>query len=550
MSQVLADIWLCKDSSSPFYKKVAYYSMEVAIDQSLKTYSGGLGYLSGSHLRSAFSLKQNMLGISLLWSYGYYTQTRSSNNEMRVEYINHLYPFLKPLDEVFTVIVSGHKVKVKAFLLEPETFESAPVFFLSTDIEENDPISRTITRRLYDANVSTKIAQSIILGVGGAKLLEILEIKPDVYHMNEGHALPLAFYLYSKNHRVEEVVNNLVFTTHTPELAGNEEHELKLLEAMNFFCGLPMEEVKHISHINGTSMNYTLTALRLSRKANGVSKMHGEVANKMWSTHDSICDIISITNAQNKEYWADKTLEKAFFENNITGLVKRKKELKEELFKVVADQTGKLFDPKILTIVWARRFAGYKRPALLLRDLGRFEKLVNNKEFPVQVIWAGKPYPEDYDSISTFNYIQSITSGLDNCAVLTGYELALSGLLKKGADIWLNNPRITREASGTSGMSAAMNGTINLSAMDGWVPEFAKNNINGFYLSPLSIDLKVEEQDSIDYSNLMKMMEENVVPTFYKNPEKWMNMMKQSMKDVYPKFDSNRMAREYYEKLY
>ncbi len=550
MDQVLQDIWLSKDSSDPFYKKVAYFSMEVAVDQSLKTYSAGLGYLAGSYLRSAYALKQNIVGISLLWSYGYYTQTRASNNEMRIEYINYDYPFLKPLDFLFNVVVSGHKVKVRAFLLEPKTFGTAPIFFLSTDIDENDPISRTITRRLYDSNAATRIAQSIILGVGGVKLLEILDLKPDVYHLNESHALPLAFYLYSKNHRVEEVVNNLVFTTHTMQQEGSNEYELKLLDAMNFFCGLPIEEVIHIAHIEGNTMNYTLTALRLSRKANGVSKKHGEVVNNYWAAYKNICPIITITNGQNREYWSDKILNTCISNRGEKGILNRKKELKEELFRVVADQTGKHFDPHVLTIVWARQFVNYKRPALLLRNLDRFIKLIENTITPIQVIWAGKPYPEDYEALSNFQYIQNTTSKFERCAILVGYELELSALLKKGTDVWLNNPRTSKEASGTSGISAAMNGAINLTVMDGWVPEFAKKEINGFYLPTVDQHLPLDKQDEIDNENLMNILEKNVIPTFYQKPEKWLDIIKNSMKDIYPDFDSDRMVREYYEKLY
>lgn len=542
--------WPCLDNTSLLYNKVAYFSMEIAIDQALKTYSGGLGFLAGSHMRSVFDLKQNTVGISILWKYGYYTQQRAQNRDMQAAFIEQNHDFLIDTGIIFAVKVHEHEVMVKAWYLEPNTFGTAPIYFLSTDLPENDFLSQTITHRLYDANIPTKIAQSIILGIGGGKLLDILNEKIDTYHLNEGHGLPLAFYLFNKYKNLESVKQKLVFTTHTPEMAGNEERELVLLQEMGFFNQIPEDEVRKIALINGNTLNYTLTALRLSRKANGVSRLHGEVARQMWSQNEGICEIESITNAQNKKYWADPILEKAYEINDNTAIIIRKKELKSELFKVVADQCGKLFNPDVLTIVWARRFAGYKRPGLLLRNMNTFLKFINNPEYPIQIIWAGKPYPEDQDGVNTFNYIQNQVNHLPNCACLVGYELALSAILKKGADVWLNNPRITREASGTSGMSAAMNGTINLSVPDGWIPEFANDNVNGFYLPATDYKLPVEEQDTLDYNNLMDILTKKVVPTYYQKPQTWVQIMKKGMQDIYPNFDSNWMVNEYCQKLY
>ena len=203
-------------------------------------------------------------------------------------------------------------------------------------------------------------------------------------------------------------------------------------------------------------------------------KIHSDVANEMWNFVDERCDIISITNAQNRKYWTDKGLLKALDEHEDFELEARKKHLKRLLFDEVANQTGKMFDPDILTIVWARRFAEYKRPGLLKHDLQRFEDMINNQKYPIQIIWAGKPYPFDAQAINIFNELNYMARSYKNIAVLIGYELDLSMKLKKGSDIWLNTPRVTREASGTSGMSAAMNGAINLSIADGWHPEFCR----------------------------------------------------------------------------
>lgn len=543
------DIWLCKDDSSPYSKKIAYFSMEIGLDQALKTYSGGLGYLAGSHMRSCYALKQNTIGITLLWKNGYYTQERNSDRSMKASFIENRHAFLQDIDVTFTVKIHDHDVFVRVYLLHPDTFGTAPIFYLSTNSDPNDFVSKTITDRLYDSNTATKIAQSIILGVGGAKLIDILGLKVDVYHMNEGHAVPLVFYLYSKLKNIEEVKKKLVFTTHTPEKAGNEEHHIGLLNEMGFFSGLPLPEIRHIAKVENEVLNYTLTSLRFSRIANGVSQMHGQVAQEMWKDFEGVCPIISITNAQHKQYWVDEELEKAFQVDDDEALKKRKKQLKKELFQIVADQEGKLFDPDVLTLVWSRRFAGYKRAWLILKDFEHFTHLVTRKERPIQIIWAGKPYPEDTDGVNLFNYIQEKVKKFNNCAVLVGYELALSAKLKKGSDVWLNTPRITREASGTSGMTASMNGSINVSVPDGWVPEFAKHGENSFII-PTDASLSIQHQDEKDYKSLLDILENEVIPTYYDNPSLWTKIQKNAMRDIFPQFDSDRMVREYYELLY
>jgi starch phosphorylase len=368
--------------------------------------------------------------------------------------------------------------------------------------------------------------------------------------MNEGHSLPLNFYLYSKYQKLEEVKKRVVFTTHTPEAAGNEEHRFDLLKEMSFFYHLQDHEVKHILNIEGDSLNYTVAALKFARKANGVSKLHGKVAQDMWKGNSGISEITSVTNAQNKTYWKDEQLEGALVANNDEAIAARKKEMKKQLFKVVANQCGKLFDENVLTIVWARRFASYKRADLLMRDWDRFIKLLFNEEHPVQVIWAGKPYPEDYGAIGQFNQIIRRAKPLANCAVLTGYELALSAQLKKGSDVWLNNPRMYREASGTSGMTAAMNGSINLSLPDGWVPEFARDKENCFVIQPADDKLSYDEKDNFEGSELMDILEKIVLPMYYSDNKKWLSIVKTAAKDVAPAFDSGRMADEYYQKMY
>jgi glycogen phosphorylase len=534
-----------------YNKKVVYFSMEFAVHQPLKIYSGGLGFLSGSHLRSAFELKQNLIGVGILWKYGYYDQARNQDQTLQVQWNEKHYNFLKDTGIRFQIDIHNSPVWVKAMYLAPSVFNTAPLFLLSTDLPENDYVSQTITHRLYDANVATKVAQFILLGIGGAKLIDILQFMPDVYHLNEAHAVSSVFYLYKKLGSVEAVREKLVFTTHTPEEAGNEKHDIFLCEKMSYFNGLSLAHVRELTGLTDNQFNHSLVALRFARLSNGVSQLHGEVSRKMWSHYSGICEIKAITNAQNWKYWADKQLYRFAEEQNHFGFDDRKLYLKKRALDVVADQTGKLFDPKVLTIVWARRFAGYKRAELITRDLQRFEALLSNSKYPVQLIWAGKPYPLDYPAISDFNHLVHLSKKYDNVAVCVGYELALSKRLKQGSDIWLNNPRVPREASGTSGMTAAMNGSVNFSTNDGWICEFSNHGYNSYLVPAVDYaSMNVQEQDDYDLDWIYKILNEEVLPTYYDQPDNWRQIVQNGMKDVRIQFDSNRMAHEYYDIMY
>ena len=540
------------DINPKYGTSIAYFSMEFAIAQSLKIYSGGLGFLAGSHMRSAYDLKQNVVGIGLLWSFGYYDQTRNEDGTLRPAFTRKFYYFLEELDIHVSVRIHNEDVRIKAFLLRSDVFGSAPLILLSTDTDENDYLSRTITHKLYDGNDRTRVAQEIVLGIGGTKVLEALNHKVDIYHMNEGHALPLVYELYGKHYQTMEALReHVVFTTHTPEAAGNEEHNINFLHEMGFFNGHSLETVRKISgYEHNDQFSLTVGALRSAKIANAVSKIHGIVANKMWADIEGRCDIISITNAQNKKYWTDKTLIRALDEHEDYEVLARKKHLKKILFDLVADQTGKMFDPEILTIVWARRFAEYKRPDLLKYDLERFVRLITNEERPVQIIWAGKPYPFDHGAIDTFNELIRISRHYKNIAVITGYELRVSRLLKQGSDIWLNTPRITREASGTSGMTASMNGSIHFSIDDGWHPEFARDGKNAFTIPSSDPDLPIEIQDRQDYENMMNVLENKILPLYYDDMKEWVEIMKNAMSEIEADFDSGRMVREYYERMF
>jgi len=533
-----------------FKRPVAYFSMEFAIDQALKTYSGGLGFLAGSHMRSVNDRRQNTIGVGILWSYGYYDQSRYEDNSLKIDYRRKFYYFLEETGVVVEVMINGKPVKIKAFLLPAETFESAPVILLSTDIFENDHLSRTITHKLYDANPETRVAQEIVLGIGGVRALRALGVDVDIYHLNEGHALPLAFELMKEYPEPEELKRHIVFTTHTPEMAGNETHDADFLSRMGFFNGFELDEIRKRLDYYDQGFSLTVGALKVSKRANAVSKIHEDVASEMWKDVPGRCEIISITNAQNMRYWSDKQLMSWMLEHEDYQLIGRKKHLKHQLFEEVADQTGKLFDPDVLTLVWARRFAEYKRPKLLIRDIERFRALIGNEKYPIQIIWAGKPYPLDERAVADFNELVHLSREFKNVAVLTGYELRLSKLLKQGSDLWLNTPRWGREASGTSGMSAGINASVHFSIDDGWHAEFGKDGINSFTIPHADPTLPKEEIDRIDYETMMEKLEREILPLYYEEPAKWTEIVKNGMNDIFSCFNSQKMVKQYYRELY
>lgn len=524
---------------------VAYLSMEIALDQSLNTYSGGLGFLAGSHMLSAGYLQMPMVGVTMLWSYGYYDQRIGENGQVEVSYIRKYYDYLTDLGVQVEVDTFGEKVKVKAYRVEPELFGSCPVYLLTTDIDGNSDWARSISHRLYDGNEKIRIAQETVLGIGGIKILQAMRYKFDVIHMNEGHALPAAFELLRQfKGDLEEVKKRTVFTTHTPVAAGNEVHWVDTLMEGGFFAGTSREKA---IELGGENFSLTVAALRMSRIANAVSQLHGLVSNKMWDWVEGRCPIRAITNAVNLHYWQDKRMngDKSFEE-----LLAAKHEMKKELFKYIANKAGKRFDPDVLTITWARRFADYKRAWLILMDKERITKLLDNNK--LQLIFAGKFHPDDVMGKEMFNKLLNRSHSMKNMVVLPGYELQLSGMLKRGSDIWLNTPLRPFEASGTSGMSANANGALHLSTYDGWTVEGTFNGVNGYTIEYEGLDDEIpwEERHWKDHEYMMNVIEKEIIPTYYHNKEEWARMMRQAIRTAEAYFNSDRMVIEYYNRIY
>jgi len=524
---------------------VAYFSMEMAIDQSLSTYSGGLGFLAGSHMLSAGYLDVPMIGISLLWSYGYYDQRIDSEGNVEVAYVKKHYDFLTDTGVIVEVSIFGQPVKVKAYRLEPELFGTVPIYFLTTDIPENTPENRQITHKLYDGNEKIRVSQEIVLGIGGVRVLKAINFNFDVIHMNEGHALPAAFELLRMyNGDLSKVREKTVFTTHTPVSAGNEVHWVDLLYQAGFFSGTTREKAVELG---GENFSLTVAALRMSRIANAVSQLHGLVANKMWEWVKDRCPIRAITNAVNLHYWQDCRVKEA---KNEKDILNSKYEMKKDLFKYIAGQTGKRFNPDVLTITWARRFADYKRAWLILMDRDRIAKLLDENK--IQLIFAGKFHPDDTLGRDMFNNILKQSYDLHNVVVLPNYELELSSMLKQGTDVWLNTPLRPFEASGTSGMSANMNGAIHLSIFDGWTVEGTFHEINGYTVTypGLDDDIPWEERHWRDYEAMMDIIENKIIPTYYNDKSKWAKLMRQAIRTSEAYFNSDRMVIEYYNRLY
>lgn len=535
--------------NSPF--RVAYLSMEIGVDQSLHTYAGGLGYLAGSHMRSAYQLGLPMVAVSILWNKGYGDQVIDENGQVRIQYVRRKYPFLKDTGITVEIQFFNEPVKVKAYRLEPETFGTVPIYFLSTDIPENDYKHRYLTDVLYDADEWTRIGQEMVLGLGGIRMLEAMGERFDLIHLNEGHALPALFEQWDRcNGDWGAIKDQSVFTTHTPVAAGNECHLAHFLHEAGYFGKISLEKAVQVG---GENFSLTEAALKICRIANAVSQLHGKVANKLWEDVPERCPIIAITNSVDLEYWQDARF------GPDTDLLAIKKQMKKELFETVKAESGKDFSPDILTLVWARRFTEYKRPTLIFRDLDRISKLLSANK--IQLLFAGKFHPADTTGQYLFNQVLEYARTLPNIAVLPNYELELSKRMKCGADVWLNTPLRPMEASGTSGMSATMNGALHFSILDGWAVEGTLDGINGFIINrqghctQCSGDCdcshcRVEDRNAQDYESMMHILENRIIPLYYENPSSWAAMMRKAIQMAGSYFHSERMVVEYYNRLY
>ena len=596
----------------PLFGPVAYFSMEFGIHESLGVYSGGLGVLAGDHCKAASDLGVPLIGVSLLYRSGYFRQTVDADG-----YQQHIYPdydfsrlpvrpVLAPGGGALTVPVNlpGRTIQAAAWLAQ---VGHVSVLLLDTDIQANDPADRPITGILYVRGREMRLCQEIVLGVGGVRVLQALGIRPAVWHMNEGHVaflgLERARGLVAAGDGLSEslqrVARDTVFTTHTPVPAGNETYDRELvrryLEPWTRAVGCESEEGLSLGSENG-QFNMTVLAIRLSSSANGVSRLHGDTASKMWRhlwPGAPEQPIRYVTNGVHTPSWvgpemrtlyarhlgeswqehlADAEWWKRLADVRDEEVWEAHRQQKERMIRFVRERlriqaarhgrapdalraVDTLLDPGTLTIGFARRFATYKRAVLLISDLERLKRLLQDEQRPLQFLFAGKAHPADragQDMIRTlFGLTETDLRG--RLVFIEDYDMLTGRMLVQGCDVWLNTPRRPQEASGTSGQKVPVNGGLNLSIPDGWWAEGYRGD-NGWTIGEKTCG-NAEDQDARDADALYHLLEQEVVPAFYDRdedglPRRWVSMMKASIESVLPAFSAHRMVRDYVEEVY
>ncbi|MBZ9633236.1 alpha-glucan family phosphorylase [Clostridium sp. FP1] len=530
--------------------RVAYFCMEYGLHPDFKAYAGGLGILAGDHLKGAKDLNLPLVGIGLKWKQGYTDQLIDKNGKAYDTYHNYEYDFMQDTGVKVTVKIRDIDVVCKVWKLEE--FGNNPLYLLDTDIPENG--DNWITGQLYGWFGEERIAQEIVLGIGGVKALRALDIPIDVYHFNEGHAALAATELIKEKMQsgfsFEESWNKtreeVVFTTHTPIVEGNESHEVSKLEYMGAFNGLTRQQM---IRFGGEPFNMTVAGLRLSRKANAVAQLHSLTANKMWKTVAGRSEIIGITNGIHKPTWVDARITNAY-ENN-GDLWANHLIVKKELIGFIKERTGTELDADKLLIGFSRRAAPYKRSDLIFTKEEIISPLL--KSGKVQIVFSGKAHPlDDIGKEIVAKLVRMMKKYPNSVVFLENYDMNIGRMLTRGSDIWLNNPRRPLEASGTSGMKAAMNGVLNCSILDGWWPEACNDGVNGWQFGDgVGLDdLPEVELDKHDTQALYDTLINRVMTTYYGNREKWVEMMKESIKTTSYEFSVERMLDEYYNKLY
>ena len=399
----------------------------------------------------------------------------------------------------------------------------------------------------------------MVLGIGGVRALRALGIAPMVYHFNEGHALFAGFELMrekmdngtSFEDAWKETREEVVFTTHTPIVQGNESHPIERLIYMGANVGLNKTQLKTLG---GNPFNMTVGALRLSRISNAVADLHKDTSNKMWKKIKGRSEIIGITNAIHVPTWVDKKMVELASEytgskDTSDALWQRHMENKKELIKFVKDRTGVSLDADVLLIGFSRRAAPYKRSNLIFTDRKFIEPLLKNGK--LQIVFSGKAHPLDDNGKKIISDIVDMTKLYPNSVVfLENYDMTIGRALTRGSDIWLNNPRRPKEASGTSGMKASMNGVLNVSILDGWWPEACQHGINGWQFGDGFQTENEEKCDKHDFKALKNVLTNEVMPTYYNNRSKWIEMMAASVNTTKEPFGMKRMLDEYYNKMY
>ena len=537
--------------------RVAYFCMEYGLDPSFSIYAGGLGILAGDHMKSAGDLRVPVTGIGLLWDEGYTRQVIAAGGAVEDQYPKTSRDALRRVDARVEVTVRGKRVPLRAWRVE--RFVSSDLFLLEPERQED----RWITQRLYGGGAEDRVAQEIVLGVGGVRLCHALGLPIDVYHFNEGHAVFAGLELLREERyggatlaeRISRLRPHVVFTTHTPVPAGNEVHDLSLLRKMDADLGFSDQD---LAAIGGDPFSMTVAGLRLSRLANGVAELHGETARAMWRGIEGASPIIAITNGVHVPTWQDARIRAALVPDKSrvqqdAELWTAHQRMKAELIAEVARATKIELAQDKLLIGFARRAAAYKRADLILGDEGALHALF---ERGVQIVYSGKAHPRDLAGKALVGkLVEASRKHPKHVVFLESYDMRLGALLTRGADIWLNNPRRPLEASGTSGMKAAMNGVPNLSILDGWWPEGCEHGVTGWKIGdPDPSDDAFDERDAArvdgrDRQRLYQVLEQEVLPA-YADRARWTEIMRASIAMAQWRFSSDRMIEDYVTRVY
>jgi starch phosphorylase len=529
--------------------RVAYFCMEYGLDERMPIYAGGLGVLAGDYLKAAHDLGLPVIGIGILWANDYTEQYIDENGRPYDRYPQYEYHMAKDTGLSVSLSIRGEAVECKVKLVD--CYGNAPLYLLDTNFPGSN--HGWMTSKLYGGEAQDRIAAEMILGIGGVRLLRALGKEVDLYHFNEGHAVFAGLELIREkmaekgmkfNEAWKEVQSKVVFTTHTPVQAGNEIHDHSLLRYMEAYNGLSYEEMRQIG---GDPFNMTAAALRLSKRANAVSKLHGHTARNMWRDIKLPGPIISVTNGVHEKTWQDRRIKKAYDENG--DLWKVHSQCKRELLDYIHKRTGQRLNPDVLTVGFARRAAPYKRSDLIFRNTDLLEPYLAKGK--LQLIFSGKAHPKDMLGKEIISDLVKMDRKFGSAVVfLENYNMEVAKLMVRGCDVWLNNPRRPFEASGTSGMKAAMNGVINFSVVDGWVAEGPQHGISGWLLEQAARQSEEWNQDEKDLQELYKVLFNEIIPTYYHQRERWREMMLASIDMAQWQFSSARMIREYYDVIY
>jgi len=519
---------------------VAYFCMEFGLHEEFPIYAGGLGVLAGDFVKSAHDLGLPVVAVGLRWAHGYSRQRIGEDGHPVDEFPDYAADFLEDTGVRVRVRVGTREVEARVW--STERWGNAKLFLLEPVARED----RWITHRLYEPRIECRVAQEILLGIGGVRALRKLGLDVDTYHFNEGHAVFAGVEMIAEKMAEGEtfheawsaVREQIVFTTHTPIPAGNEVHPLHELRRLGAVCELVDGEMRALG---GDPFNMTVAGLRLSRRANAVSVLHAEVSRAMWRDVHDASPIIPITNGVHVPTWQEPGIRAA------SDLWPTHQAVKAKLLAAVQSRTGTRLEPDVLTIGFARRAASYKRSDLIFRDRARIEPLLLGKR--LQLVFAGKAHPDDKQGKAIVaNLVAMARRWPDSVVFVPDYDIALARLLTRGVDVWLNNPIRPMEASGTSGMKAALNGVLNLSILDGWWPEACQHGVNGWSIGD-GRELQGEAADAADAESLYRTLEQDVLPA-YADRERWVAMMRASITTVQDRFSSDRMVRQYFDELY